>query len=92
MSLRITNSNNFFKVKGTLDRKSVNAFLNEFKEIFEVKNSIILSIEDLDKIDKAGVKALTQLHQESVTNNKQLSIIGSGCKELYDHFKTVEAA
>ncbi len=92
MNLRITNFNNFIQVRGALNKKSVDAFLIEFKNIFERNTLIIMSIEELEEIDKAGVKALTQLHKESIERKKQFSIIGLGCKELYDHFKTVEAA
>jgi len=34
--------------------------------------------------------ALARLHNESITKSKRLSIIGIGCKELYQHFKSEE--
>ena len=43
-------------------------------------------------MDKYGVNAIAQLHEESLVKNKRFSIIGYGCKELYDHFKTSAAA
>jgi len=36
--------------------------------------------------------ALAKLHNESLLKKKQLSIVGFGCKDLYDHFKTNDAA
>ncbi len=92
MSIIISHYNNFFNVKGTLDKKSVGQFQNEFENIFEKLQSVTISIEELESIDKFGVMALAKLHNESLLKKKQLSIIGFGCKDLYDHFKSNDAA
>ena len=92
MSLRITHYNNFFNIKGILDKSSVDMFQSEFEHVFERLQSVTISIEDLESIDKYGVMALAKLHNESITKHKQLSIIGFGCTDLYEHFKTNDAA
>lgn len=92
MNLIITHHNNFFKVKGVLDKKSIHIFNEEFRHIFEKFNSLTLSIEGLEFIDRYGVNALAQLHNESITKGKSLSIIGMGCENLYNHFKAESAA
>lgn len=92
MNLSITHYNSFFKVTGILNRQSVGIFQKEFQGIFERLQAVTISIEGLQGIDKDGVSALAKLHNESITQNKQLSIIGFGCKDLYDHFKTNDAA
>lgn len=92
MSLEITHYNNFFTVKGILDKSSVGTFQNKFERVFEKLQSVTISIEELESIDKFGVMALAKLHNESLVKKKQLSIIGFGCKDLYDHFKSNDAA
>lgn len=92
MDLRITNCNNFFKVQGTLNKENLDIFKTEFKNIFSRVGTLTISIEDVDSMDKFGVNALTELHQESIAKNKSLSIIGLGCKDLYNHFKSQAAA
>ena len=92
MNIEITSYNNQFKIKGVLNRQNVNVFTNEFKNIFERFNSLTLSIEGLTSIDRYGVNALAQLHNESIAQQKSLSIIGMGCDDLYEHFKSEEAA
>ncbi|MEO6346410.1 MAG: hypothetical protein ABIO60_00740 [Aquaticitalea sp.] len=92
MNLQITSYNNQFKIKGVLNRQNVNEFTNEFKDIFEKFNSLTLSIEGLTSIDRYGVNALAQLHNESITKRKSLSIVGLGCDDLYEHFKSEETA
>lgn len=90
MDLEITNSNNFFKVKGSLDRHNIHLFKSTFRNIFEKANTITISIEDLKSIDRYGVTAIAQLHNESIVKQKRLSIIGLGCQEVFNHFKTKE--
>lgn len=92
MNLKITHYNNFFNVKGILDKESVQKFQDEFEYIFERLQSITISLEDLESIDKHGVMALAKLHNESIAKHKKLSIIGFGCQDLYEHFKTNDAA
>ncbi|MBR9913375.1 MAG: STAS domain-containing protein [Algicola sp.] len=92
MNLEITSANNFFKVKGSLDRHNIHLFKKQFRNIFEKSNSITVSIEDLTSIDRYGVSAIAQLHNEALMKNKRLSIIGLGHNNLYDHFKTKEVA
>ncbi|MEZ4793349.1 MAG: hypothetical protein R2783_07780 [Gelidibacter sp.] len=92
MNLEITSYNNQFKIKGVLNRQNVTVFAKEFKDIFEKFNSLTLSIEGLTSIDRYGVNALAQLHNESISRGKSLSIIGMGCDDLYEHFKSEETA
>ncbi len=91
MDLEITHSNNFFRVKGSLQRNNIHVFKRQFRNIFEKVNAITISIEDLRSIDRYGVNAIAQLHNESIVKQKQLSIIGLGCQEVYTHFKSKEA-
>lgn len=92
MDLQITNCNNFFKVKGILNKSNVGIFQNEFSNIFDKVNDLTISIKDIESMDKYGVSAIAKIHEEALMKNKRFSIIGYGCKELYDHFKTGAAA
>lgn len=92
MNLEITSYNNQFKIKGVLNRQNVYVFNSEFKNVFEKFNSLILSIEGLSSIDRYGVNALAQLHNEAISKHKSLSIVGMGCDDLYEHFKSEETA
>jgi anti-anti-sigma regulatory factor len=92
MDLKISNCNNFFKIKGTLNKDNLGVFQSVFQNIFEKVQSLIISIEDVDSMDRFGVNALAELHKEAIAKNKNLSIIGLGCEDLYNHFKTEMAA
>ncbi|WP_047550235.1 STAS domain-containing protein [Psychroserpens sp. Hel_I_66] len=92
MNLEITGVNNFFKVKGTLDRRNIHLFKKQFKDVFERSNTITISLEHLNNIDRYGVNAIAQLHNEALVKNKRLSIIGFGQNSVYNHFKSETAA
>ncbi|WP_179351264.1 STAS domain-containing protein [Winogradskyella vidalii] len=90
MDLEITNYNNRFQIKGTLNKLNLKTFDAHFSNIFDKLDDILLDIEQVSSIDRAGVMALAKLHNESISKSKRLSIIGLGCKELYQHFKAEE--
>lgn len=88
MDLQITNYNNRFQIKGTLNKLNLKTFNAHFSNIFDKLDDVLVDIESVESIDRAGVMALAKLHNESITRSKRLSIVGLGCKELYDHFKS----
>ena len=90
MDLQITNYNNRYQIKGTLNKLNLKIFNAHFSNIFDKFDEILLDIERVESIDRAGVMALARLHNESISKSKSLSIIGLGCKELYQHFKSEE--
>lgn len=90
MDLQITSYNNRFHIKGTLNKLSLKVFNEHFHNIFDRLDDVFLDIGSIESIDRAGVMALAKLHNESIVKSKRLSIVGLGCKELYDHFKTQE--
>ncbi len=92
MDLQITNYNNRFQIKGTLNKLNLKTFNAHFANIFDKLDDILLDIEGIESIDRAGVMALARLHNESITKSKRLSIIGCGCKELYQHFKSEDTS
>lgn len=92
MEFKITSFNNFFEIYGVLDRKSLNLFRQEFSNIFDNTDSLTISLEGVERMDRYGVKAIAELSRFARDKNKRLSIIGYGCKDLYDHFKTEDAA
>ena len=90
MDLQITSYNNRYRIKGTLNKLSLKTLNTHFSNIFHKLDDVIINIEQIESIDRAGVMALAKLHNESINRSKKLSIIGLGCKELYDHFKSEE--
>ncbi|MDB9961419.1 STAS domain-containing protein [Oceanihabitans sp.] len=92
MTLTITNYNNVYKVKGQLVKLNIRVFQNELKNIFEKTDNIILSLRDLSTIDSHGVNAIAKLHNEALSKNKKIAIIGFGNSQLIEHLKSNKVA
>lgn len=92
MNLVIRNNNNIYELIGDLVKFNVHLFQNEFKNIFDKKSDITISIVNLNKIDSSGVSAIVKLNNEAISKQKQFSIIGSGNQELFNHFKDLNTS
>ena len=92
MDLKITNCNNFFKIKGNLNKVNIGLFQKEFNNIFDKTKGVIISVQEIESMDKYGVEAIAKLHNEALMKNKRFSIVGFGCQELYEYFQNATAA
>lgn len=92
MDLRITSYGNFLKVKGVLHKRNVHLFTKELVDLLERENSVVINVESLEHVDRYGIKAILELHKESIKRRKNVSFIGSGPTILYNKFKSDKAA
>ena len=90
MDLRIYNQNNFYEIKGALNKKNIHVFQEAFEDIFETATNIKISLEGLEAIDREGKNALRQLHNESMARHKSLSFIGSGREDIFNFLNQEE--
>lgn len=92
MKLIITNINNVYKVKGNLIRLNIPFFKNELKDVFNQADDVILNLQELSAIDNQGVVAIAQLHNEALSKNKKLSIVGLSNSQVSNRFKSNQVA
>ncbi|QRM88321.1 STAS domain-containing protein [Lacinutrix sp. WUR7] len=92
MKLKITNSNNIYKVQGNLIKMNIPIFKNELKDVFNQADTIVLNLQELTNIDNQGVVAIAQLHNEALSKNKKLSIVGLENGQLSNPFKPHQVA
>ncbi|WP_248722051.1 STAS domain-containing protein [Seonamhaeicola sp. ML3] len=92
MGLIINSSSNFFELAGVLNQENVVDLQRVIRKGLKKYDQLTISIEAVESIDRYGVKAIAELHDEALNNDKRLSIVGYGCKDLYNHFKSTDAA
>ena len=92
MTLTITHFNNVYRIKGSLVKLTIRTFQEELRHIFESSDNIILNLRDLITIDNYGVNAIAKLHNEALTKNKKLAIIGFGNSALIDRIQSDKVA
>ncbi len=86
MPLKISKKKSVYHLKGEIVTSNVTPLLNYFTKKIDKKKKITLNIEEAIQIDKNGLNAIQQLMVLASTKQKNFSIIGGGCKEIYDHF------
>ena len=92
MLLDISYHNNQYILKGELTKANLSKFHHIFNGIFDALNEVVLNIENVDKIDRAGVCAIAKLHNTSLAKGKKLAIVGLGCREVVEHFQAAKVA
>ena len=86
MPLKISKNKSVYHLKGKVIKPDVETFLTYFTEKIDKKKKITLNIDEAEEIDKNGLNAIQQLMILATSKEKNFSIVGSGCKEIYDHF------
>ncbi len=84
MSIVIKNENNVFTAQGEINLRNAKILKAYIQSQFLRYERIILNINDVTKIDKEGISILTSLYYKSLNLDKSFSIVGYGCKDLYD--------
>lgn len=92
MTLKITSINGSFYLAGVLSNSTAPILITEPCKEFNLFNHLTVNVEALNIIDSEGVNALYKLHCMALKLHKQFAIVGVGCKELQDHFKSCTAA
>ncbi|APZ47573.1 hypothetical protein BW723_15340 [Polaribacter reichenbachii] len=86
MYLKISKKKNVYHLIGNVNTLNVPKFLNYFTTKIDKKNKITLNIEQAIEIDRNGLNAIQELMTLATSKDKNFSIVGGGCKEIYDHF------
>ena len=86
LPLQISKKKSVYHLKGKIVTPNVASLLNYFIKKIDKKKTITLNIQDAVEIDKNGLNALKELMNLATSKEKTFSIVGSGCKEIYDDF------
>ncbi len=92
MALRIKQIKDVFMVEGTINSKTVKQFKNHLEFLIIYSKALTINIDAVTAIDKDGMKAIEALHKMALTYKKPFTIIGYGCKEIYDDIQVDDAA
>lgn len=84
MPLKISKKKSVYHLKGEINNLNVNLFLDYFENKIKSKKKIVLNIDKTKEIDKIGLKAIKEIVKKGTNKNKEIYIVGKGCKEIYD--------
>ena len=92
MSLQITEQNGTFYLNGRINTSTLNFFNTYFNYNLSQQKNIIVNIDRVVEIDKAGLESFRFFIKNAILSQKVFSIVGYGCKEIYDDFNQTNVA
>ena len=73
MNLRMTSYGNYLRIKGSLNKRNIDLIKNEIDTMLEREQGIVINVEDVEHIDRYGIKVLIELHKDAIKNRKNVS-------------------
>ena len=92
MALSIKENNGTFLVEGTINATTVKQFKNHLEILLAYTKHLTINIDKVTAIDKNGLKVIEDLFEAAEFYNKPFSVIGYGCKDIYDSIDMSVAA
>ena len=92
MSLQISEKNGMFHLNGKINSSTLKSFITYFEYNLSHSKVVALNIENVIEIDRSGLEALRNFTIEATLKQKVFSIVGYGCKEIYDDFNQINVA
>lgn len=86
MAILIENQDNLFSVKGEINKSNAVILKGYIEAQFNRYSEVTVDINNVHRIDKKGIDALTALYQSSLQRGINFRIVGDGCKDIYDDF------
>lgn len=84
MALKIIEKKETFLVVGIINATTALNFKNHIDFALKNKEELVIDIDNVTEIDANGMKAIRSIYADSLTYNKKIYIVGTGCKEVYD--------
>lgn len=93
MALQISENNGIFYLNGNLNTATLKSFTNYFNyNLYKLNREVLVNIDKLVEIDKSGLEAIRELTKVAILKQTVFSIVGFGCKEIYDDFNQINLA
>ncbi len=86
MFLKILKKSKKFYLNGKINTLTCKRFRNYIQYNFDLDTNVIINIDEVNEIDKDGLKAINSLITISLRENKMFSIEGRGTKEIYEYY------
>ncbi len=92
MALQILECNGTLYLKGALNLTNSNPLITHIERVFKSTKEVTINIDQVKEIDRSGVTAIKTIYSDAQKDNKQFSITGYGCKDIYDEFRYYQIA
>ena len=86
--LQITDNHGIFQLTGNLVAGSTNSLSRHISLLLDKREDVILSLDQIDSIDKSGINILTKLYKKAISKNVLFYVIGRENKKIAKHLNT----
>ncbi len=76
MALQITNNQGYFKIEGSIIFENIEKLTIYFERLLQEYDEIIISLNNVVKIDPYGVFLLKKIYKNALLTNKVFCLIG----------------
>lgn len=88
MALQILEQNGAFELHGSLTATTTKSFIIHFEHLINTVKNVTVNIDHINAIDSSGVDALKTLIAIALRTNNIFSVIGNGCRDIYEDYKS----
>ncbi len=92
MALQILEQNGTFYLEGNINATTSRSFIIHFEHVIKASKNVKVDIDKVKEIDSNGVAAFKTLFASALRNHKLFSVMGNGCKDIYDEFNYYQVA
>lgn len=92
MALQITQQNGTFLLIGKLNTTTTRSFIIHFEYIIEQCQNVVVNIDEITEIDHDGLEGIKTLTAIALRNHTLFSVIGNGCKDIYQDWNCSQVA
>jgi len=78
MALQIKKNNGIYEIYGNILLENIYSLRNHLEHLLAVSDQVILSIDNVKRIDAQAVSTLTEIHKHAMELNKIFWVIGKG--------------
>lgn len=86
MANRIKENNDVFILQGKITSSTGDQLTTHLEHLLSLNKKLTINIDEVTEIDEKGILVLFQIHIYALRYNYCFSIVGQGCKEIYDQF------
>lgn len=84
MPLKIKEINGVFLLEGIINSTTLKKFKAHLEFLITYTKSVTINIENVSAIDKNGLQAIQELFKVAQAKKKSFTVIGYGCKSIYE--------
>jgi anti-anti-sigma regulatory factor len=87
MDITINKNSDVFNLQGKINSSTADQYSTYFEHLLSSNGKLTINMDEVAEIDEKGIQALFQVHVYALRYNYSFSIVGQGCKDIYNEFR-----